>query len=263
MRLRNSDKIKISPLFLSIFSLYFSIEAQGKSKSLDVPAPCPVSTPIRAASSTSLGGFLSLSECAPQVVHTPAAPVLSLPPPVARIQGLKVAIPAPGEPAPTPAATGKVATYSAAPHRSALLYDGMIRRTAGTYRIDPLFLHALTWTESAYRPTAVSSAGARGLMQIMPGTGRGLGVSTAGLFDPGVNIDAGARHLKKLQRRYGRNLPLILAAYNAGEGAVEKYGRRIPPYRETQAYVRTVMGRYDTLRAASSGVALGGVEIVR
>lgn len=264
MRLSYSAKFTISALLFSILSTYSPDSADAKDKYFDLPPQCPIAAPIRVASAGSLGDILSLRACAQQVVHSPPAPILVLPP-VARIQGIKVAIPAADEPAPAREAAASdcpgCTAYKFAPHRSALQFDGVIRRTAGTYRIDPLFLHALTWTESAYRPDAVSSAGARGLMQIMPGTGRDLGVAHERLFDPVTNIDAGARLLKKLQRRYGRNLSLILAAYNAGEGAVEKYGRRIPPYRETQNYVRTVMQRYGSLRGTGGGLA--GGELVR
>ena len=75
----------------------------------------------------------------------------------------------------------------------------------------------------------------------------------AALFDPATNLDAGARYLKKLQKRFGTDFALILSAYNAGEGAVQRYGNRIPPFAETQAYVTNVMGRYGDLRLASTG----------
>ncbi|WP_404334972.1 lytic transglycosylase domain-containing protein [Sphingomonas sp. MMS12-HWE2-04] len=134
-------------------------------------------------------------------------------------------------------------------------YDDHVTRIAANYRIDPLFLHAVIGTESAYRPNAVSHANAIGLMQIIPTTGKSLGVQRAALFDPGTNIDAGARLLKRLQRRYGRDFNLILAGYNAGEGAVAKYGNKVPPYAETQGYVRKVMARYQTLRGGTAGAA--------
>ncbi|WP_066477032.1 MULTISPECIES: lytic transglycosylase domain-containing protein [unclassified Sphingomonas] len=130
-------------------------------------------------------------------------------------------------------------------------FDDVIGRAASRHRIDPLFLHAVIATESAYRARAVSRAGARGLMQIMPATGRGLGVADPALFDPATNIDAGARHLKRLQRRYGTNFELILSAYNAGEGAVARYGNRVPPYAETRTYVGRVMARYQQLRSGT------------
>lgn len=134
-------------------------------------------------------------------------------------------------------------------------YDDMIGSVAATHRIDPLFLHAVIYQESRYRPTAVSHAGATGLMQIMPGTGRVLGVHPRLLTDPMTNVDAGARLLRKLHSKYGGNFDLVLAAYNAGEGAVAKYGNAIPPYRETQDYVKKVMAKYTDLLAEQNGVA--------
>jgi soluble lytic murein transglycosylase-like protein len=92
-------------------------------------------------------------------------------------------------------------------------------------------------------------------MQIMPGTGRLLGVQPAHLNDPTTNVDAGARLLRRLYYKYDGNFDLVLAAYNAGEGAVQKYGNRVPPYRETQDYVKKVMQRYNKLLAEQSGMA--------
>ena len=120
------------------------------------------------------------------------------------------------------------------------------------HRIDPLFLHAIIGTESTYRASALSHAGARGLMQIMPGTGARFGVAQDALYDPATNIETGARLLKSLQKRYGKDFDLILAAYNAGEGAVARYGNQIPPYRETQDYVVKVMARYAALRGGAA-----------
>jgi len=237
VRLRDSAKAKTAGLFLVILNVYVPNAAIAKDNYLEPTLQCPVVAPIRVASATSLGDFLSLKECAEQMVYAAPASIVS-PPPVERIMGVKTTVPAADEgeqKAKPPCRGGRCKSHAAlggtSPHRNAMLYDGMIRQAAGTYRIDPLFLHALTWTESSYRPSAISSAGAMGLMQIMPNTGLGLGVARENLFDPSVNIDTGARLLKKLQRRYGRDLSLILAAYNAGEGAVEKYGRQIPPYR--------------------------------
>jgi soluble lytic murein transglycosylase-like protein len=96
--------------------------------------------------------------------------------------------------------------------------------------------------ESGFNPMAISSAGARGLMQLMPATARRYGV--ARVHDPGENIAAGSAYLRDLIDMFG-SLELALAAYNAGEGAVIKYGRRIPPYRETQGYVRSVLMEYQ------------------
>ncbi len=121
---------------------------------------------------------------------------------------------------------------------------------AENYNIDPLLLHAIAHVESRHDPQAVSPAGALGLMQVMPTTARRFGVNDPEreLHDPRVNLEVSSIYLKKLQGLFGNDLRLVLAAYNAGENAVIKYGRQIPPYRETQAYVRDVMGHYMKLK---------------
>jgi hypothetical protein len=139
------------------------------------------------------------------------------------------------------------------PQSYATSQDALIAETARRHRIDPLLLHAVIKQESGYKVKARSWVGARGLMQIMPGTGAMLGVRTEHLEDPATNIDAGARLLRKLAIRYNGNFDLVLAAYNAGEGAVQKYGNRIPPYKETQNYVRSVMAHYNKLLIENIG----------
>lgn len=107
---------------------------------------------------------------------------------------------------------------------------------------DAQLINAVIQVESQFAPDAVSPKGARGLMQLMPATAARYGVSrTAELFAPATNIDVGTRHLRELWQTYGGNLELTLAAYNAGVGAVAKYGMRVPPYAETQQYVRSVL----------------------
>jgi soluble lytic murein transglycosylase-like protein len=102
--------------------------------------------------------------------------------------------------------------------------------------------------ESGFNPRAISRRGAIGLMQLLPTTARRYGAFNA--FDPEQNIRAGALYLADLITRYGeKKLDLVLAAYNAGENAVEKYGRHVPPYRETRAYVPSVLKMYEALRA--------------
>ena len=134
-------------------------------------------------------------------------------------------------------------------------FDNEIASAARRHAVDPLLLHAVITQESRYRHRAVSRAGARGLMQVMPQTGRGLGVHNADLlFDARTNIDAGARLLKSLWGRFDGRLDLVLAAYNAGEGAVRKYGMTVPPYRETRDYVVKVRAAYTKL-AGESGIA--------
>lgn len=140
-----------------------------------------------------------------------------------------------------------------------LLYPAKLRmldavgEVAQSHQIDPLFLHAIIHVESRFNPLAVSHAGARGLMQVIPATARRFGVSEprTELHDPRTNLKTGAAYLKFLQGMFGNDLTLVLAAYNAGEGAVARYGRSVPPYKETQAYVRDVLQRYQALRAVA------------
>jgi soluble lytic murein transglycosylase-like protein len=132
----------------------------------------------------------------------------------------------------------------------------LVAEVAQRHDIDPLLLHALAHIESRHQSQAISAAGARGLMQVMPATGRDMGVmADRELLTPEANLEASARYLKRLQARFGSDLSLVLAAYNAGEGAVERYGRRVPPYAETQAYVRNVLAVYAELRRKLGGAA--------
>lgn len=112
---------------------------------------------------------------------------------------------------------------------------------ARRHGLDEGLVLAVVGVESAFRPDAVSPKGAQGLMQLMPGTARELGVKDA--LDPAQNLDGGSRHLKGLVARYDGDLEKALAAYNAGAGAVARHGG-IPPYRETRDYVKKVLKRY-------------------
>ena len=125
-------------------------------------------------------------------------------------------------------------------------YGGVVAQAAGQFGIDAALLHAVISVESGYNARAVSRRGAAGLMQLMPETARRFGV--ADVFDPADNVRAGAQYLNYLLRLFDNNLQLALAAYNAGEAAVMKYGRRIPPYRETVAYVPKVVGFYEKFK---------------
>jgi soluble lytic murein transglycosylase-like protein len=117
---------------------------------------------------------------------------------------------------------------------------------ARRHGVDPLLVRAVIRVESNFDPKAVSPRGAAGLMQLMPETAMRYGVENR--FDPAQNIDGGVRYLRDLMAMFDGNLSLALAAYNAGEGAVIKYGRRIPPYPETQQYVVWVRSYYNQFR---------------
>jgi hypothetical protein len=126
-----------------------------------------------------------------------------------------------------------------------------VHHASARYGLDPQLVSALIYVESRGQAHARSPKGALGLMQIMPGTGKRYGVSKpASLLDPAINVDAGVHYLRDLMSMFPGRLDLTLAAYNAGEGAVIRHGNRIPPYAETQTYVRKILERY---RAMSTG----------
>jgi soluble lytic murein transglycosylase-like protein len=129
-------------------------------------------------------------------------------------------------------------------------HAGLIVAVAQRYRINPRLLASMMRTESSGNPRAISSKGALGLMQVMPGTARSLGITQprAMLTNPALAMSAGAAYLKRLQHQLGNDVPLVVAAYNAGPGAVMRAKRRIPRYRETQGYVRNVMGGFARTR---------------
>lgn len=121
----------------------------------------------------------------------------------------------------------------------------LIESVAAEHGIDPALVHAVVEAESNYRSTATSQVGARGLMQVMPSTARDLGVRRARLlFEPQANLEAGVKYLKQLLGRFNGNLSSALAAYNAGPAAVLKYNG-IPPFPETQDYVRRVLAKFQ------------------
>jgi len=128
-------------------------------------------------------------------------------------------------------------------------YNGLIGEAARLYQLPESFIRAVMRVESDFNPSVVSRAGAMGLMQLMPRTARSMGVSDP--FDARQNIHGGARYLRILANRFKGDLVLTVAAYNAGEGAVEKY-KGIPPYKETQRYVRRVLKHYYAYRSESA-----------
>lgn len=123
--------------------------------------------------------------------------------------------------------------------------ENLIEKYAAKNNLDPDFIKAVVKQESGFNPDAKSKCGAMGLMQLMPQTAKGLGVVDA--FDPEQNIEGGVKYLKSMLNRFNNDPKLALAAYNAGPGAVQKYGD-IPPYRETQNYVKNIMSSYEALK---------------
>jgi hypothetical protein len=150
-------------------------------------------------------------------------------PPVGNVYDLKIT--GTPLPPPAPAASGPNSTR----------FDPIIEKYAADYQLDPSLIRSIIATESAFNPKAVSSKGARGLMQLMPATAERLGVKNS--FDPEQNIHGGVKHFRLLMNSFNNNLELSLAAYNAGENLVQRLGR-VPAIRETREYVQSITKRY-------------------
>lgn len=142
------------------------------------------------------------------------------------------------------------------PDKKSAQFDAYIDDHATTHGVDADLVRAVIQVESAFNPHAVSPKGAMGLMQLMPATAAELGVANP--FDPDENIGGGVRYLKRLLARYDDKVELALAAYNAGAGAVDRYGQKVPPYRETREYVQKI-----TKGRATSGPAKAPTRIYR
>jgi len=146
-----------------------------------------------------------------------------------------------------PEAPGIRATRTATPEYSHV-YDSIVQEHASRHALRPELVRAVIQVESGFNPQARSPKGAMGLMQLMPATAKRLGVSNA--YDPAENIRGGCKYLRQLLDRYDGDEQLALAAYNAGEGAVDRHGRNIPPFQETREYVKKV-GRISDVQTAS------------
>ena len=125
--------------------------------------------------------------------------------------------------------------------------DSLIRQNGNKYNVDPYLIFLVMEQESHFNTGAVSPKGARGLMQLMPGTAARFGVRRA--HDAAQNISGGTRYLRELLNRFNNRVDLVLASYNAGEGAVAKFGNRVPPYKETRNYVKKISYRYKRTTA--------------
>jgi soluble lytic murein transglycosylase-like protein len=170
------------------------------------------------------------------------------------------------KPAPQPKQLTKLRNYTYTPTAGALLHltsqpinpslgnfttgntdvDNLIVESGKRNSVDPLLLYSIMHQESSFKPRAMSYKGARGLMQLMPGTASRFGVSN--IWDPKQNIEGGARYMRVLLDLFSGDVNLALAGYNAGEGAVMKYGYQVPPYSETREYVRRIGNRYSMIR---------------
>ncbi len=157
---------------------------------------------------------------------------------------------------PTAAGTG---VYPGAPAGAAESnsgqYDVLVNQAAARYGLDPAVLHGLIQQESGFDPNSTSSAGAEGLTQLMPSTAASLGVTNP--LDPAQSIEGGARYLSQMMAQFGGNVSDALAAYNAGPGAVQRYGG-IPPYAETQSYVAKVLAYAEAYRRSPSASTAAG-----
>jgi soluble lytic murein transglycosylase-like protein len=136
----------------------------------------------------------------------------------------------------------------------AAVFDELIVEHANRHALSPEFVRAVIQAESAFNPRARSVKGAMGLMQLMPQTASEYHVLDA--YNPAENIRAGVAYLKSLMTRFDNDVSLALAAYNAGPGAVEKYGRTVPPYKETRNYVARIKGNTDATAAVNSPTAI-------
>jgi len=237
---------KLPPAILFLALVTLPVMAQNSSYSLDnfdfnnavrVYEPPPKVVP--APPKNRLGRVRS-----PKIDTAPAkagAPALSLSSPLVQPTSLT-----------TPTATTTDLSSLRGYTTGSSLVDGYLVESGNKNGIDPLLLYSVMHQESSFKSYAVSPKGARGLMQLMPGTAVRFGVTN--IFDPRQNIEGGARYLRFLHDRFEGDLSLILAGYNAGEGAVEKYGWRIPPYAETQEYVRRISRRYFLIQDPNSAL---------
>ncbi|MEZ5347051.1 MAG: lytic transglycosylase domain-containing protein [Pyrinomonadaceae bacterium] len=158
--------------------------------------------------------------------------------------------PAGGNGVRTTGASSQILRMGSSPHLKGFTtgdatIDSYIVESSKRYNIDPLLIYAQMHQESAFKLRATSHKGASGLMQLMPATARRFGVTR--IYDPQQNIDAGVKYMRWLLNKFNGDVVLALAGYNAGEGAVMKYGWQVPPYRETREYVRRISSRYTQI----------------
>jgi soluble lytic murein transglycosylase-like protein len=252
-------------------ALVYALAWPALVASADAAATCPGGIPVSLHSQPWLAAKFTQSQelCIPSTVHGPNGPGI-VPEVAAELRLYDAAAPSAastsaidsrihaGTSTFEPAAIAVPVVMFTRTQRRVMSIAPHVLDVARAYDIDPLLLHAIAHVESRHDPRARSSAGALGVMQVMPATARGFGVANAevALFDPQLNLEVGAACLKSLQARFGNDLPLVLAGYNAGAEAVERHGRAVPPYPETRDYVRQVLQEYDALRREMGTAAM-------
>lgn len=156
-------------------------------------------------------------------------------------------------PAPAIEQPARITTWSA---KNLAEFDAMIDEAAIRYKMPPALVRAVMHAESAFDPNALSHVGASGLMQLMPATARDMYVKD--IFDPKENIEGGVRYLRVLANEFDGDMVKMVAAYNAGPDAVKRYNGQVPPFPETQAYVRKVIALYFQYKAQAQAAESGG-----
>lgn len=226
------------------------------------PGPAPVPPALRAVEPqqtrpephpTPTPPLAPISSLSP-VVKTPVPATPSEPAEPAPQTVVAVAAPEPRAPQPPPSPLHFLDTHGIPSGP----FGDLIFEIAGRYSLNPHLVAAVVRVESSFNPRAISRKGACGLMQLLPETARRFGLRRRDIFDPAKNLEAGVRYLKWLSDRFGHDPVRVLAAYNAGEGAVQRYGG-VPPYKETRSYVRRIysMLGLDAEPAKPVGTVLG------
>ena len=271
-----------NPLCLGVFALSFTslFGADGQAlwnqpqkapavplqaAAVESPAPPAPGKPPMAAPAAALSD--APPETAPAPVDTPKAPAEDTAPDTAKVEPPAQQThpaPAPSHPAgPAPAATAQKPKPQ--PRRPSLDFDEtlgippspygkLIYEVAVRHAVNPHLVAAVIHVESSFNPRAISRKGACGLMQLLPDTARRFGLKQKKeIFDPAKNLEAGVKYLKWLTRRFDGDVQRVLAAYNAGEGAVDRFGG-VPPYRETKNYVQKIFGLLGFTTAAGPAI---------
>jgi soluble lytic murein transglycosylase-like protein len=172
--------------------------------------------------------------------------------PTAEITGYEKDLTLPAPPGPATSASAPFASVKIGPAKPVLPLNQVVDSASAAYHLDPDLVNSVIHAESGFNTHAVSPKGARGLMQLMPGTANQLGVNDA--FDPQANVTGGSRYLRELLERYNFDLVKALAAYNAGPERVERY-QGVPPFRETRAYVARIVHEYNAKKTAQEKAA--------